>query len=224
MNNNTNEPRHHTAEGKCCFDCCSKMKRSPKAHLPGECICDNSNCSCHTAEVGEWREIVRLNCSIRPQSRYDADNLAQEATQAVELALAAAYEKGYDSGYDDGRAAGTEEGKEEHHDFYCPANIEHKLGEDTPIDYFLKGRKEGRAEGYAKGKEETIAECTSILNEASYDKGYAAAIAELKKLRKPILGKDQHGTELYKVGIGGMRYNQAIDDALAALDKLSQKE
>ncbi len=124
------------------------------------------------------------------------------------------YEKGYDSGYDDGRAAGTEEGKEEHHDFYCPANIEHKAGEKDQIDYFLEGVKEG----YAKAKEETIAECTSILNEASYDKGYAAAIAEVRAM----LGKLPDNWEEEK-----WRYNNELRGGydeiarmLTQLDKL----
>lgn len=37
---------------------------------------------------------------------------------------------------------------------------------------------------------------------------------EIGEKRKPILGKDQFGTELYKMGTGDMYFNEGVDQAL----------
>ncbi len=96
--------------------------------------------------------------------------------------------------------------------------------------------EKARKEGYAKGKEETIAECTSILNEASYDKGYKKGKEERQELADALLDMyDQycdHGHDFMSAGerastVLEMQDYATFDDAgrrLTQLDKIKPWE
>ena len=47
---------------------------------------------------------------------------------------------------------------------------------------------------------------------------------EVEKMRRPFIGKDQYGTEIYKSGTGDIQYNNTIDNVLSILSSLTDKE
>lgn len=46
------------------------------------------------------------------------------------------------------------------------------------------------------------------------------AVEKLKEIKSPMLGKDQHGTELYEAGTGQMQRNETIDQAIKNINSL----